>query len=384
MFKKIPRNVFLLGLVSFLNDIASEMIYPIVPIFITTVLHGSIEILGLIEGIAEATASITKYFFGTISDYLQKRKPFVTGGYSLGALSKILMAIATTWPLVLIARFIDRLGKGLRTAPRDSMLLDSSEGKNKGYIFGFHRACDSLGAVIGPLLALMLLIMLKENIRLTFFLSFIPGMLAVITLVFFIKEKKHTQVKKIHFIKLSLKKLEPRLQIFLGISFIFALGNSSDAFLLLYGKTLGFTTTVVVLTYVLYNISQTLFATPAGAIADKIGAKKVFAMGLFIFSTVYFSFGIIRNPLWFWVLFPLYGLYIAFTDGVSKAYIAEFIKKEESGTYFGMYYTLTAIGNFLASLIGGLLWTVFQPAMTFLYGSVMAFLSFFLFAIFLQ
>ncbi len=378
--KKIPLPVFILGLVSFFNDLASEMIYPIVPIFLTSVLHTSIPILGLIEGTAEATASLTKYFFGAYSDFLKKRKLFVVLGYSFGAVSKILIGLAYGWPLVLGARFVDRLGKGLRTAPRDSILLENATPQNKGYIFGFHRAFDSLGAVFGPLLALVLLYFFKDNIRLTFFIAFIPALLAIFLLIFFVKEKqkKVTQTNQ-KFVKLSWTSLNPHLKIFLLVSFIFALGNSSDAFLILHAKNLGLTTTLVVLAYVLYNISQTVFATPAGSLADKIGAQKVFISGLAIFSFVYFFFGIIHNPVWFWLIFPLYGVYIAFTDGISKAYISEFIKKEESGSYFGAYYTLTSVGNFLASFIGGLLWSKFSPSVTFYYGSSMAAIAFVVF-----
>lgn len=367
----------MLGLVSFFNDLASEMIYPIVPVFLTTILHASIPIVGFIEGFAEATAAITKYLFGTYSDYLKKRKIFVVGGYSLGAISKILIGLATVWPFVLLARFIDRIGKGMRTAPRDSLLLENATRENKGFIFGFHRSFDSLGAVFGPLLALVILYFAKENLRLTFFIAFIPAAIAVLLLIFFVKEKKKPDsVEKREFVKINWNLLKPKLKLFLIISFLFSIGNSSDVFLLLYAKNLGLTTTLVVLTYVLYNISQTVFATPAGYLADKIGARKVFSTGLLVFSIVYFSFGIIKNPVWIWFLFPVYGLYIAATDGVSKAYISEFINKEESGTFFGAYYTLTAVGTFIASLLGGLLWTVINPHATFLFGSLMSILAF--------
>lgn len=374
---KLPRTVVVLGLVSFFNDIASEMIYPIVPIFLTTILHTAIPIVGFIEGLVEGVASITKYFFGAYSDYLQKRKVFVTLGYSFGALSKILIGLAFGWQMVLFARFIDRFGKGLRTAPRDSLLLENATEQNKGYIFGFHRAFDSLGAVLGPLFALVILYLLKENIRSTFFIAFIPALLAILLLVFLVKEKnREINVEKRKFVKISFKNMNSRLKLFLLISFLFAVGNSSDAFLLLQAKNLGLTTTLVVLAYVLYNVSQTVFATPAGYLSDKLGAKKIFSLGLIVFSLVYFGFGIINNSSWLWILFPVYGIYIAATDGVSKAYLSEFIEKKESGTYFGAYYTLNALGTFLASLIGGFLWYAISPSTTFLYGSFMALLAF--------
>lgn len=376
-FKKIPRTVFVLGLVSFFNDLASEMIYPIVPIFLTTVLHTSIPIVGFIEGLAEAVASITKYLFGTYSDYLKKRKIFVTLGYSFGAVSKILIGLAYGWPFVLFARFVDRIGKGLRTAPRDSLLLENATPENKGFIFGFHRAFDSLGAVFGPLVALILMYVLNENLRLTFFIAAIPGVIAILLLIFLVKEKKTINQKAKHkLVKIDWKLLQPKLKVFLLISFIFALGNSSDTFLLLNAKNLGLSTTLVVFVYVLYNVSQSVFATPAGYLSDKLGAKKIFAGGLVVFAVVYLLFGLVKNPVWLWFLFPIYGVYIAATDGVSKAYISEFISKEESGTFFGAYYSLNAIGTFLASLIGGILWSRINPSATFIYGGLMAFLAF--------
>lgn len=378
--KSVPPTVFFLGLVSFFNDVASEMIYPIVPIFLTSVLQIPIPIVGLIEGTAEATAAITKFFFGAYSDYLRKRKPFVTGGYALGAISKLLIGLAYTWPLVLFARFIDRLGKGMRTAARDSLLLDNANAANKGFIFGFHRAFDSLGAVVGPLIALGLLAVLKDNIRLTFFIAFVPAVVTIGLLLFFVKEtarKNDTATYKLT--NFRWKNIGTELKLFLLISFIFSVGNSSDAFLLLQAKNLGLSTTLVILAYVLYNISQTTFAMPLGKFADRLGAKRVFALGLLVFSAVYFCFGIIHSSTWLWLLFPIYGVYIAATDGVSKAYIAEFINKEESGTYFGAYYTLTAIGTFLASFVGGLLWSKISPSATFLYGSLMAFLAYVIF-----
>lgn len=378
--RTVPRTVFFLGLVSFFNDLSSEMIYPIVPIFLTSVLHTAIPVVGLIEGTAEATASITKFLFGWYSDYMQKRKPFVIGGYSFGALSKILIGLAYSWPLVLFARFIDRLGKGMRTAARDSLLLDNATTTNKGFIFGLHRAFDSLGAVFGPLVALVLLALLKDNIRLTFFIAAIPAFFAVLLLFIFVNEpKKLKATNHISLKNFRLGALDSHLKIFLLISFLFSVGNSSDAFLLLLAKNLGLTTTLVVLTYVLYNISQTAFATPLGRLSDTIGPKKVYAGGLLVFAVVYFFFGSLQTPFWLWFLFPIYGIYIAATDGVSKAYISEFIRKEVSGTYFGAYYTLTAVGTFLASFIGGILWEKVSPGSTFYYGSLMAFIAFIVF-----
>lgn len=382
-FNKIPLNVIFLGLVSCFNDLASEMIYPIVPIFLTSVLHTAIPILGLIEGIAEGTAAIAKFIFGVYSDYLKKRKPFVIAGYSFGAVSKLLIGLATSWHFVLFARFIDRLGKGLRTAARDSILLENTKENNKGFIFGFHRAFDSLGAVLGPLVALLFLWLLNDNLRLVFFIAFIPSVIAVILLFFFVKEaKQHVVAKKRELQKFHWHAIDTRLQLFIFISFLFSVGNSSDAFLLLRAKNLGLSVTLVVLVYVLYNVTQTIFSTPLGRLSDKIGARNVFSLGLIVFSVVYFFFGLTQTSLWLWLLFPIYGVYIAATDGVSKAYIGTFITHEISGTFYGFYYFITAVGTFLASFLGGLLWQLINPSATFYYGSIMAFIAFLVFTLF--
>jgi MFS family permease len=382
MFKKIPKNVVVLGLVSFFNDIASEMIYPIVPIFLTSVLGAPVEIVGLIEGIAEGSASFFKFLFGYLSDKLRKRKLFVVNGYMISALSKLLIGLASAWPIVLVARFFDRVGKGLRTSPRDALLLQNATPHNKGFVFGFHRSLDSAGAVLGPILALVLLDLFKESIRTVFFLSFIPGVIGVLLVLFFVRER-HTVhdnggsavVKKLSW-RVRWGSLHPRLKLFFVISVIFALGNSSNAFLILRAKSLGLSTTLAVLVYVLYNIFYTAFSTPAGKWADRIGSRTVYAAGLVVFAFVYFAFALVHSSWWMWVLFPIYGIYIAFTDGVSKAYIADFITEKESGTFFGLYETGISVSAFFASFIGGILWDTYSPVATFSFGGLLAVLAF--------
>lgn len=379
--EKIPKNVFVLGLVSFFNDMASEMVYPIVPIFLTSVLNVSAPIIGLIEGIAEATASLGKFIFGYLSDKIGQRKPFVVSGYSFSTISKILIGLASTWPLVLLARFVDRLGKGMRTSARDSLLLQNTTKNNKGFIFGYHRAFDSVGAVLGPIIGLILIYFFKENLRFVFYFAAIPGVIGILLLIFFVKEKTRIPVISTaspqgRVENFSLIWKNKKLLLFFIASVIFSLGNSSDVFLILRAKNLGLTTLLAVLTYVAYNLSQTLLSTPMGRLSDKIGAKKVFEGGLLIFSAVYFLFGFIKNPIFLWLLFPVYGVYIAATDGVSKAYVSEFITEKESGSYFGLYQSATAVSAFFASWFAGILWYKINPAMTFYYGSVMALLAF--------
>jgi MFS family permease len=379
--KKIPRNVVVLGLVSFFNDIASEMVYPIVPIFLTTVLKSSTAVVGLIEGIAEATAAVTKFLFGYWSDKIAKRKPFVVLGYTFSSLSKGLIGPAYFWPLVLFSRFLDRLGKGVRTASRDALLLQNTNEKNKGFIFGFHRAFDSAGAVLGPIFALILISLFANNLRLVFYLAMIPGLIGVLLLIFLVKEKQNSQEKKVGNINFSWKRLDPKVKFFVLVSFIFALGNSSDAFLILRAKNLGLTTQLAVFAYVLYSLVQTVLSAPIGSLSDKIGHRKMFIFGLLVFSLVYLAIGIVNNSIFLWFLFPLYGIYVAATDGVSKAYLGEFIKEREAGSVYGLYQMVIALATFFASWFGGLLWAKVAPSATFYFGAIMSFLAFLIFIV---
>jgi MFS family permease len=375
---KIPKNVLILGLVSFFNDTASEMVYPIIPIFMTQVLKASTTAVGLVEGIAESTAALTKFVFGYFSDKFQRRKPFVSLGYTFSAFSKGVIGFASSWSLVLFSRFLDRLGKGLRTGARDALLLQNTNEKNKGFIFGFHRSLDSAGAVLGPILGLIFIYLFANNLRLIFYLATIPGFLAVLLLILFVSEKKEVgpSTKTSQKFSFSFRFLNPKVKLFLLISFIFALGNSSDAFLILRAKNLGLTTQLAVSAYVLYNLVQTLLGTYLGKLSDKIGHRKMFAFGLLVFSFVYFSFGVIKNSLFLWFLFPIYGIYIAATDGVSKAYLGEFISEKEAGSVYGLYQMLLALASFFASFVGGILWTKIGPQATFYFGAIMAFISF--------
>jgi len=376
----ISKNIFVLGLVSFFNDVASEMIYPLVPIFLTSVLGAPVAIVGLIEGIAESTASILKVISGWLSDKWRKRKPFVVFGYSFSAISKILLSLAFGWPFVLIARFIDRFGKGTRTSARDALIAESSETSVRGRSFGFHRALDTLGAVIGPLLALLAIHFLDNKFRLIFFLAFIPACIGIFLLLFFVKENKKEDgsPSTFHF---TWRDLNPFFKIFLLISFIFALGNSSDAFLILRAQNLGLSTTFVVLVYVFFNFTYAIFSMPAGIISDKIGPKKVLFSGFLLFSIIYFLFGVANSSFILWFLFPIYGIYMALTEGIGKAYISNLIPQEKTGTAFGVYQTTIGFCTFFASLIAGLLWAHIGVSAPFIYGSLMAIISAFLFIV---
>jgi len=363
-----------MGLVSFFNDVASEMIYPIVPIFLTSILGAPASIVGLIEGIAESTASILKIISGWFSDKLQKRKPFVIVGYSLSSISKAILGFAFSWPLVLAARFIDRFGKGTRTSARDALITESSLPSNRGRSFGFHRTLDTLGAVVGPLAAILLLYLLGNNFRLIFFLAVIPSTVGVILLIFYVKEKKKESAKQ-ESVKLNWGNFNRSFKFFLFISIIFAIGNSSDAFLILRAKNLGLSITLTILAYTLFNFTYALFSTPAGIISDKIGPKKVLLSSFLLFSFVYLFFGLINQGLFLWLLFPIYGIYMALNEGIGKAYISNLVPQGRSGTAFGIYQTTIGLCTFFASLIAGLLWTYVNIKAPFIFGAGMALIA---------
>jgi len=376
----IPRNVFALGWVSFFNDLASEMVYPVVPIFLTTFLGVPVAIVGVIEGIAESTASILKVFSGWLSDRFQKRKPFIISGYSLSTFSKIILGLSYIWPFVLVARFIDKFGKGIRTSARDSLISESCPENIRGKSFGFHRALDTLGAVFGPLAAILFLAIFNDNLKLVFYIAAIPGLIGIILLVIFVREKKKRQLCFAD-LKLKLRDVNPSFKLFLLISIIFSIGNSSDAFLILRAQDLGLAIKITILAYVLFNLTYALFSIPAGIIVDKIGAKKVLITGLLIFTVVYFFFGFINKSLFIWFLFPVYGIYMALTEGVGKAYISLLVPQEKSGTAFGIYQTSVGICSFFSSLIAGLMWSYINVKVPFYFGSITALVAAILFIV---
>ena len=370
---KISGNVIALGLVSFFNDIASEMIYPIVPIFLTTTLGAPVAFVGLVEGIAESTASILKMISGWLSDKWRTRKPFIVSGYSLSAISKVMLGLAGSWGIVLFARFTDRFGKGVRTSPRDALITESSTRYARGQSFGFHRTLDTLGAVVGPLLGLWALTALDNNYRLIFLVAFIPGFVGIILLLAAVREKRQKQTPPS--VSLKWKGLDRSFKQFIFVSVIFALGNSSDAFLILRAKDLGLSVPLVVFAYVLFNLAYAVFSYPAGVVSDKIGPRKLLSVGFVLFAVVYVLFGVISKSIFLWLLFPLYGFYMALTEGVGKAYISNLVAKENSGTAFGIYQTATGICIFAASFIAGLLWTYGGVSAPFIYGAVLSIIA---------
>src|SRR3989339_77091 len=307
---KVSKNVIVLGLVSFFNDFASEMIYPIIPLFLTGVLGAPVSIVGLVEGIAESTASLLKAVSGWYSDRIRRRKEFAVFGYTFSTFAKLMMALAQTWPIVLFARFIDRFGKGIRTSARDALIAESSTAENRGFSFGLHRAMDTAGAVIGPLSAMWLLILFNNDIRKIFFFSFFPGFAGVLLLLLFVREAKKDNAGK-QAVKIAWRELDPSFKIFLLVTVVFSLGNSSDAFLILRAKGLGLSIFYTIFAYVVFNLSYSLFSLPAGMISDRVGPRKVLFIGFLVFSAIYMMFGLVNNGAFVWILFPLYGVYMA-------------------------------------------------------------------------
>jgi MFS family permease len=376
--KKIPRTVWYLGSVSFFNDVASEMLYPVMPIFLTQVLGAPVFIVGLIEGVAEGTASIFKALFGYWSDKLQKRKPFVVAGYGAGAVAKIIIALSYAWPTVLIGRVADRFGKGVRTGARDAMLNAASEPDNRGLIFGFHRSMDTLGAVVGPSIALVLLYFFPTDIRKILYYAAIPAFVSLFFFFFIREPKPKPSHAKLHLLA-SIKDFPPQYKFFLLGTALFSLGNSSDSFLILRAVSLGMSVVLTIAAYVVYNLVYALVSTPAGSISDRIGPKKVFIFGTLIFAFVYVGFAFNHHQLYIWPLFALYAFYIALTDGIGKALIGSIVSPEKIGTGYGVINSVSGIFTVLASVIGGLLWSFVAPEATFIFGAVCALLSLFFF-----
>ncbi len=362
----ITRPILILSLVSLFTDMASEMLYPIMPVFLKSI-GFSVVLIGVLEGFAEMIAGLSKGYFGQLSDVRQKRLPFVQLGYLFSAISKPMMALFTTPLWIFFARTIDRTGKGLRSAPRDALLSEATTKENKGKVFGFHRSMDTLGAVIGPIIALVFLAAYPGQYQTLFLVAFIPGLAAVI-FTLLVKEKKQQPLdKKIHFFSFFhfVKSADQPYKRLLWGLLIFALVNSSDVLLLLKMKDDGVEDVTIITIYIFYNLIYALAAFPAGIIADKWGIKPTFIFGLVLFVAVYVGFAFIENELGYWILFFLYGIYAACTEGIAKAWITNIVNKETAGTAIGAYSGLASISAFIASAMAGLLWTFSGPALAF-------------------
>ena len=367
-------NIILLGITSLLTDISSEMVYPILPLYLVTNLGASTAVLGLIEGIAESAASLLKVFSGYFSDKLKSRKPFTIFGYASSAVGKFFLFLSRNWPYFLIGRVIDRFGKGVRTAPRDALIAESAKSGKRGAAFGLHRAMDTGGAVVGVIIAYFIITRFKGELRDIFLFSLIPAFLGVLFL-FFVREKKKEITHVREKIKFNWSSLDKRLKLFLIFSFIFTLGNSSNLFMLLRAQNLGGSVPQVILFYLVYNISYGLISYPASRLSDKIGRKALLVAGYFIYGLVYVGFAINGSLYMRWLLFAVYGLYSGFTEGVEKALVADIAPENLRATAIGLHATLIGIGLFPASLFAGLLWKFIGPAGAFYFGSIMGIIA---------
>ena len=367
--KSITRTVWILSIVSLLTDTASEMLYPIMPIYLKTI-GFSIVLIGVLEGMAEATAGLSKGYFGKLSDISGRRVPFVQMGYALSAISKPMMALFTAPLWIVFARTLDRFGKGIRTGARDAILSDEATPETKGKVFGFHRSMDTFGAVIGPSIALLYLYFYPQDYKTLFFIAFIPGLFAILCSLY-LKEKKVSKhklnEKKSFFAFLKYWKESPSeyRRVVLGL-LIFTLFNSSDVFLLLQAKQSGLDDTMVIGVYIFYNLIYALASFPMGILADSVGVKAIFIIGLALFAIVYFGMAVNTNLYLFFVLFFIYGIYAAATEGISKAWISNITDKKDTATAIGTFSGFQSISAMLASSFAGVIWFQFGAETTFM------------------
>jgi MFS family permease len=357
------------------QDIASEMIRPLLPLFMFTVLFAPATIIGLIEGQAESLGAFLKIISGWLSDRSEKRKALASGGYTLSSLSKPFYALATAWPQVLIIRTLDLFGKAIRGAPRDALMAIDVPPEKRGQAFGFHRSMDSLGAVIGPIVATILLQVFHSDIRAVFAWAIIPGLLSMLLSVLLVRERPAPR-KVEHPPKLSLAPFDRRFKRFLLVLTLFTLGNSSDQFLLLRARFLGTNVQqegipllLVPLLWLVFNVVYTLGAGPAGWLSDRVPRKSVLVAGFLVYSLVYVGFAMVGETWQVWPLFASYGLYYALTEGVGRAFTADLAPIELRGTAFGLYFAATGLALLPASIIAGVLWDTVGPWAPFAFGA---------------
>ncbi len=371
--KIITRTVWILSLISLFTDTASEMLYPIMPIFLKSI-GFSVVLIGILEGIAEATAGLGKGYFGKLSDNSGKRAPFIQLGYSLSAISKPMMALFVFPVWIFFARTLDRLGKGLRTGARDAMLSDEATPQTKGKVFGFHRSADTFGAVLGPVTALVYLYFRPNDYKTLFLIAFLPGLAAIFS-TFLIKDKKHEQpLVKVStpffsFLKYWKQSSPIYRKVVIGL-LVFALFNSSDMLLLLKVKQSGMPDTNVIAIYIFYNLIYALSAFPMGIIGDRFNLKAVFISGLALFAVVYFGMALSSSSTVYLMLFFLYGLYAAATEGIAKAWISNITDPKDTATAIGSFAGFQSIAALFASSFAGLIWFNFGAEAAFFSTSV--------------
>jgi len=390
------KNIFFLSLTSFFTDVSSEIIYPLLPIFLTSVLGAGAAFVGLVEGVAETTASLMKLFSGWLSDRIRKRKALVVFGYTLSSLTRPLMALAAAPWNVLAIRFMDRIGKGIRNSPRDALIADSCAPDEKGRSFGFNRAMDHAGAMVGSLIVFILLLGVSKNYRLIFALASIPALFAVIVVTFFTNEVAPVNAdnRRLHAddrryprkftFDLRLSAFSKKFKLFLFTVFIFTLGNSSDAFLLLRARSIGVGITFIPLLWFVLHVVKSFTSTPSGIISDKFGRRRVILLGWLIYGLVYLGFGFAKNTSHIWFLFAAYGLFYGLTEGVERAFVADLVNADVRGSAYGIYNFVIGIAALPASLLMGVLWQTLGPQVAFLFGAALAFAASIALALFLK
>lgn len=370
--KKVLSNIVLLGLVSMFADMSTEMVYPLVPLFLTTTLGASPAIVGVIEGIAESIASLLKVFSGYIGDVYHNKKRLAFAGYSASVFYKIFLLLATSWPGVLIARVIDRTGKGIRTAPRDALVAQSSDSKKLGGSFGLHKMLDMAGSSLGALLA-YIFVATNFGFHQAFLFSIIPAVIGIL-IIFTVREDK-SSITTCEKLTLKGLKLDGKLKMYLAVIFVFCLGNSSNTFLLLKAQERGFSASQVILLYLIFNVATSILAIPSGKLSDKFGRSKILVPGYLIYGLVYLGFAFLTAKPAILLLFIAYGAYTAFVSGAERAFIVENSPFGFKGTTLGLYGMLQGIGLLLSSIIAGLLWDHINSNAPFLFGGVIGILS---------
>lgn len=379
------RNIIFLGLVSFFADLASEMVYPLIPLYLTAVFGATPVLVGIIEGIAESIAALLKVFSGYISDRWQKKKPLAFCGYATGLIYKLALIFASSWGGILIARVIDRFGKGVRTAPRDVMVSDSAAIGTMGQSFGIHKALDMAGSALGILLAYFLLRTVgSSGYRFIFAVSILPTVLALVMFGFIKEKREPREVKVRERFWHNIKGLHGNLKLYLAVVFLFTLGNSSNTFLLLKATDIGFTASEAILLYFVFNIFSAVFAIPFGKRADRVGQKRLLVIGYLVFAVVYCGFAFVTVQWVMVAVFALYGVYAAMVSGVERAFIAEIAPKELKGTMLGLHSTLVGIALLPASIIAGVLWDTIGSFAPFLFGAMLSLLAALILGIFFK
>ena len=374
IFKGVTKNIFILGLVSLFTDLSSQMVFPLIPLFLTTVLGASAYIVGIVEGAAETTASLLKIISGYWSDKIKKRKRFILFGYSLSSITKPLFAFANVWSFVLFIRVIERIGKGLRSAPRDALVAESCDESTRGKAYGFHRAMDGIGSVLGAVLAFLLLPTFGyQNI---FLFAFVPSIIAVFAILFIQEKKSPVKIEEKEIsINLSFKELPANLKLYIIVSSIFSLGHVGYAFLLLRAQNIGLADDTAILLYVLFYIVYTICIIPFGILSDKIGRKPILIMGYLIYAITSIGLIFTSNSYVIILCFVTYGIFYAMIDGVQRAFVVDLAPKHLRATSLGVFHAAIGMVALPGGFIAGLLWDKISPETTFFYGFTLSIIS---------